>query len=45
MPLKILIFMSEGVVGLRLDSASHPLPQVQIQSSVAVSAFGDPLAQ
>ena len=42
---KILIFMSEGVVGLRLDSASHPLPQVQIQSSVVVSAFGDPLAE
>ena len=42
---KILIFTSEGIVGLRLDSASHPLPQVQIQSSVVVSTFGDPLAQ
>jgi len=42
---KILIFMSEGVMGLRLDSDSHPLPQVQIQSSVVVGTFGDPLAQ
>ena len=31
--------MSEGVVGLRLDSASHRLPQVQIQSSVVVGTL------